>query len=171
MNFIGLDPGIPPSENLTGIYKFILKLLLRDFMPNERLNEKYILYQILAQNIEGLKQQLEMVEQQLIELRSTSLSMDDLEKISESNEIFLPLGSGCFGKGKITENKKILVNAGAGVFINEDIKNARLSIEENFKELEKAGIEIGEQMKKTIGQMNGLAAEIQEMARNEERKS
>jgi prefoldin alpha subunit len=137
-------------------------------MSKEKLNEKYIIYQILAQNIEGLKKQLEMVEEQLIELKSTSLSMDDLEKISESNEIFLPLGSGCFGKGKITDNKKILVNAGAGVFMNEDLKNAKLSIEGNFKELERAGMEIEEQMKKTITQMNGLASEIQEMAQKEE---
>ena len=137
-------------------------------MSKEKLNEKYIIYQILAQNIEGLKKQLEMVEEQLIELKSTSLSMDDLEKISESNEIFLPLGSGCFGKGKITDNKKILVNAGAGVFMNEDLKNAKLSIEGNFKELERAGMEIEEQMKKTITQMNGLASEIQAMAQKEE---
>jgi prefoldin alpha subunit len=130
----------------------------------EKLNEKYFLYQVLTQNLENLKQQLELVEQQLIELKATSASLSDLSKINESNEIFMPLGSGCFGVGKITDGKKILLNAGAGVFVSKDIASAKTSIEENFKEIEKAGLDIEEQMKKTVGQINEVAADIQEMA-------
>ena len=133
----------------------------------ERLNEKYILYQVLSQNIESMKQQMEMVEQQLIELKSTSMSIDDIEKMGESNEIFLPLGSGCFGKGSITDAKKVLVNVGAGVFVNKDIKSAKSSVEAIFNELEKAGIELEEQMKRALNQINEIASEIQAAAQKE----
>ena len=133
-------------------------------MPNQKLNEKYILYQLLAQNMESLKQQLEFVGQQLVELKSTSLSVEDLEKAGEKNEIFLPLGSACFCKGMVTERGKILVGIGAGVFVEKDAQEAKSFIERNFNELEKAGTEIEEQLKSTAGQMNELAAEIQELA-------
>lgn len=142
-------------------------IVMPEDQSKERLSEKYILYQILMQNMESMKEQLELVEQQLIELKSTSMSMEDMEKMSESNEIFLPLGSGCFGSGKITDTKKMLVNVGAGVFISKDVKSARSSVESNFKELEKAGVELEEQMKKTVGQINEIATEIQEAAQKE----
>jgi prefoldin alpha subunit len=133
-------------------------------MANEKLNEKYILYQLLGQNLESLKQQLEIVGQQLVELKSTSLSVEDLERAGEKNEIFLPLGSACFCGGMVTDSRKILVGVGAGVFLEKGAKEAKSFIERNFKELEKAGAEIEEQLKSTAGQMNELAAEIQELA-------
>lgn len=133
----------------------------------EKLNEKYILYQMLAQNLEALKQQLELVEQQMIELRSTSMSIDDLKKLGEQNEIFLPLASGCFGRGSITDSKKILVGIGAGIFMEKTSVDAKAFVERNFREVEKAGLEIEGQMKNIVGQMNVVAAELQDMAQRE----
>ena len=140
-------------------------------MPNEKLNERYILYQILVQNLEALKQQIGLVEQQMFELSSTVLSIDDLKKMNENNEIFLPLGSGCYGSGKIMDNKRILVNAGAGIFINDEIGAAKVFIEERAKELERAGKEIEMQMERLVKQINQTAAEIQKIAGAENRKS
>lgn len=140
-------------------------------MPSENLNEKYILYQILAQNMESLKQQMQLVEQQLFELNSTLMSVDELKKMDDKNEIFLPLGGGCFGKGKITENKRILVNVGSGIFINEDVEDARSLLGGRIREIERAGKEIEMQAEKIAGQMNELAVEIQKMAQAEGKKS
>ena len=139
-----------------------------DEAAKTKLNEKYIIYQVLAQNLEALKQQLEFVEQQMIELKSTSMSMEDVVKTGAENEIFLPLGSGCFGRGKITDGKKVLVGVGAGVFLEKDAKDAKAFVEKNFNEVEKAGLEIEEQMKTTVGQMNHIAGEIQGMAQQEQ---
>ncbi len=138
---------------------------------NANINEKYILYQVLAQNLEGLKQQLELVEQQMMELKSTSVSLDDIKQAGTESEIFLPLGSGCFSRGRITDNKRMLVNVGAGVFIDKEMKDVRAFVETNLKELEKAGIEIEEQMRRMAAQMNELASDIQEIAAREGRKS
>jgi len=136
-------------------------------MDKEKLSERYVLYQILAQNLETLKQQLQLVEQQVFELRSTLMSMEDIKKLDEKNEILLPLGSGCYGSGMITDGKNILVNAGAGVFINEDMGAAKSLLEERLAEAEKAGKEVQTQAEKIIVQMNEIASEIQEAARQE----
>jgi len=136
-------------------------------MDKEKLSERYVLYQILAQNLETLKQQLQLVEQQIFEVRSTLMSMEDIKKLDEKNEILLPLGSGCYGSGRITDGKNILVNAGAGVFINEDMGAAKSLLDERLAEVEKAGKEIQVQAEKIIVQMNEIASEIQETARQE----
>ncbi|MEM5871561.1 MAG: prefoldin subunit alpha [Candidatus Aenigmatarchaeota archaeon] len=131
---------------------------------NEQLNEKYILYQILAQNLEALKQQLELVEEQIIEIKISLASINDLKEIKEENEILIPLGSGCFGKGKITEKSHFLVNIGSGIFVYKDLENAKTFLEERFKEIENAGKEIEGQAKKIAVHMNELSEEIQNLA-------
>lgn len=139
------------------------------FMPKEKLQEKYVLYQLLNQNLESLKQQIQLVEQQFIEVKSTLMSVDDLKGVSGKNEIFLPLGSGCYGKGKVTENRKILVNVGAGIFINKKSVSVESFLEERVKELEKAGEEIQTQMERIARQMSELGLEIQELAKQEKK--
>ncbi len=136
-------------------------------MTDEKLSEQYVLYQILAQNLETLKQQLQFVEQQMLELRSTLMSIDDVKKMGEKNEILLPLGSGCYGSGSITDRGRILVNAGAGIFINEEIGSAKALLEQRTAEVERAGAEIQQQAEKIIAQMNEIAMVIEEAARKE----
>lgn len=138
-------------------------------MTKEKLQGKYVLYQLLNQNLESLKQQLEIVEQQFIEVKSTMLSIDDLKGMGGSNEIFLPLGSGCYGKGEVTDNKEILVNVGAGIFVNKKTASAKSFLDERVKELEKAGGEIQSQMERIVKQLNELGVEIQELVRQGEK--
>jgi prefoldin alpha subunit len=133
-------------------------------MTEQKLQEKYILYQLLNQNLESLKQQMEMVAQQSLEVRSTMLSIDDIKGIKDENEVFLPLGSGCYGKGKITSRNDVLVNTGAGIFMNQKAEQARLSLEEREKELQKASETIKEQIERVVKQLNGLGLEIQHLA-------
>ena len=138
-------------------------------MSREKLQEKYVLYQVLNQNLESLKQQLELVEQQFIEVKSTTLSIDDLKKTGGKNEIFLPIGSGCYKKGNITENKDILVNVGAGLFINKKAVDAKSFLEKMVRKLEQASNEIQAQMERILKQMNELGVEIQELAKQGEK--
>ena len=138
-------------------------------MSKEKVQEKYVLYQLLNQNLESLKQQMQLVEQQFIEVKSTIMSIDDLKGMGEKNEIFLPLGSGCYGKGKITESNEMLLNVGAGVFVNKEAAAAKSLLEKRVKELERAGEEIQAQMERILKQMNELGVEIQELARGEEK--
>lgn len=136
-------------------------------MSKEKLQEKYVLYQLLNQNMESLKQQFELVEQQFIEVKSTMMSLEDLNKSGENNEIFLPLGSGCYGKGKVTDNKGVLVNVGAGVFVNQKMAAAKSFLDKRLKELENANNEVQAQMERVAKQMNELGVEIQEIAKQE----
>lgn len=133
-------------------------------MSKEKLQEKYVLYQLLNQNLQSLKQQFDLIQQQFIEVKSTVMSIDDLRKTGEKNEIFLPLGSGCYGKGKLTDKNDIMVNVGAGIFVNKKSVEAKLFLDERVKEIEKASGEIHEQMERIVRQMNELGLQIQEMA-------
>ncbi|NIO22537.1 MAG: prefoldin subunit alpha [Candidatus Aenigmarchaeota archaeon] len=134
-------------------------------MSEEKLQEKYVLYQLLQQNLESLREQLELVERQFMEIKTTQEVLKDLKKGKVTNDVLIPLGSGCYGKGKVTDLKTFLINLGANVMANKTLESAGPFLEEREKELEKAGKEIQEQMAKTANQINETAMEIQELAR------
>ncbi len=130
----------------------------------QKLQEKYVLYQLLQQNLDALQQQMQHIENQFLELSSSIQLLDDLKNIDEKNEIFLPLGSGCYGKGKIDKKSDILVNIGAGVMITKDLGSAKKFLEERQKELEKIGGNIQNQMQRVTEEINFLVADIEKLA-------
>ncbi len=134
-------------------------------MVDEKLQEKYVLYQLLQQNLESLRQQLELVERQLIEIKTTELVFRDFKNKKGIDDVLIPLGSGCYGKAKITDVKSVLVNLGANVMVNKTLESAELFLKRREEELEKVGREIQEQMIRVANEINEIAVEIQRLAR------
>lgn len=92
----------------------------------EAMQEKVMLYQILQKHLESLTQNAVMVERRYEELEATKMALEDLAKAKES-EILVPLGSGFFTYGKITDSRRMLADTGAGVFIDKDPNPQRAS--------------------------------------------
>ncbi|NIO21421.1 MAG: prefoldin subunit alpha [Candidatus Aenigmarchaeota archaeon] len=133
-------------------------------MSEKELQEKYLLYQILQQNLENLKQQLEMVEKQFIEIKTTEEIFKDFKNRKGTDDVLLPLGSGCYGKGDVRDLKNVMVNVGANIMVNKTTESAKLFMREREKELERASKEIQEHMVKTANDINQTAMEIQKLA-------
>jgi prefoldin alpha subunit len=136
-------------------------------MSKEKLQEKYILYQLLQQNLESLREQFEIVERQLIELKNTQQVLKDLSKGKKTNDVLIPLGSGCYGKGEVTDLKDFVVNLGGNVMADKKTGSIKPFLEKREKELERAGREIQERMIKIANQINETAMEIQHLGKKE----
>jgi prefoldin alpha subunit len=102
----------------------------------EAMQEKVILYQILQKHLESLTQNAVMIERRYEEIEATRMALEDIGKAMES-EILVPLGSGIFTYGKITDPGRMLADAGAGVFIDKDPEYSKQLLEERKKEMEK----------------------------------
>jgi prefoldin alpha subunit len=136
-------------------------------MSEKELQEKYILYQLLQQNLENLRQQLEFVERQFIEIKNTQGVFRDFKKRKGSDDVLIPLGSGCYGSGDVQDLKNVLVNVGANIMVSKRVESAKLFLNEREKELEKAGKEIQEHMIKTAKEINETVMDIQKLANKE----
>jgi len=134
-------------------------------MSKEKLQEKYILYQLLQQNLESLREHLELIEGQLIELKTTQQVLNDLKGGKSVTDVLIPLGGGCYGKGEVKDIKTFLVNLGANVMVDRKMESLKPLLEKREKDLERAGGEVQEQMIKTANQINETALEIQSMAK------
>ena len=73
-------------------------------MPEEKekkMQETYMEFQMIDQNIKQLQKQLEMLTNQMMEVNSTINGLDEFNKINGEKQIFVPLSSGIFAKATI----------------------------------------------------------------------
>ena len=131
--------------------------------PQERLQEKLLLFQLMERQMEALRQQGALAEARVVELETTRAALNDIEMLKEGNETLIPLGSGLYTKARIT-SKEILTELGASVMLEKDIKTATTFLDERKKELEKAAAQIEEQAGEVMERLNELGPELQKMA-------
>jgi prefoldin alpha subunit len=130
-------------------------------MDQKDLQEKYLLYQILSQNVEQMKQQLQLVEQQRLDIQITQDSLRDVGKLKKENEIMIPLGSGCYAEGNLSNSRGFHVNIGSGVILKKDAKELLDFLDAKEKEIGKASKEIQEEILMANRKLDEIALDLQ----------
>lgn len=123
----------------------------------KKAQELYMEFKMIEQHIKQLQTQLEAVTQQLIELHSTSNSLEEFKKIIDGKEIFVPLSSGIFAKAGIKDTSELLVNVGASVAVKKDIASTKKLIQNQIEEIKK----IQKHMIDDLGKMTNHAMQLE----------
>ena len=105
-------------------------------VDQKQMEEKFIMYQLLQKQLEMFREQALQLEKNFIEIETTKQSVEDFQKLKTVNEIMIPLGSGYYIEGKITNLKKVLMSPGANFMIEKNLKSAHESLESKRKEIE-----------------------------------
>jgi len=134
----------------------------------ESLQEKAIIYQVLQKHFENLAQNAVMLERRYEELEATRMAVEDIERLKEKNEILIPLGSGFFTYGRITDTNKMLADAGAGMFMDKDSESSKSLLAEKRQEIEKLAGELQNEMSEVSSRLNSLTAELEDLSRHQQ---
>ncbi len=127
----------------------------------EELQQKFMLYQLLNQRIEEIKNQLNAVQQRMMELETTNQAVVDIGEIKKDTEVLIPLGSGLYTYGKASVADKLLVDIGAGVMVKKPAADAKQSIEDKKKEIEDFSERLQKEAVAIVNKMNELGEELQ----------
>lgn len=131
----------------------------------KRLQEKFVLYQLLQNRLEELKQQTAIIERRFLEIETTKYALNEVKNLKTDNEILIPLGSGCYTHGKITDSDKLLVDLGAGAFVNKTVVDAEQFFESKKQELSKASKDLQVEINNVVNSSNEIGLEIQKLAK------
>jgi prefoldin alpha subunit len=129
---------------------------------NEKDQGKIIMYQILQAEMGQLKKQAVMIDNRMLDLETTEHALDEMREFSKDNESLVPVGSGCYVKGSVKASG-VLLDIGAGVMVERDLKSASSFIKERKKEIEDAGRKLQVQMEGVVNNINELTPEIQKI--------
>ena len=129
-------------------------------MSKEQKN-KIIEFQILNQQVQGLQEQLQNINNNLQELQILKNSLEELENVKDK-EILIPLGQGIFTKGNIKNADELITNVGSSILVEKDLKETNDMVKTNILNLSQVLEKTEEEINKNIEKLQELQKEIRE---------
>lgn len=134
-------------------------------MPDQEVQNNIQQLQALRKRVESLIQTKEILKTEIEELNETLESLDEIRDVDGDEEVFIPLGSGSYALGEITETEKVLVNVGGSAIIKEDISDAKDIIEGKKKDFREQISETDDAIQKAEKKLQKLQANIGKSSR------
>ena len=129
-------------------------------MENEAQQEMMLKFQMFEQQIRGLQQQLQAVEQAIVDLGSLNLGLDDL-KGKKDKEIFALIGKGIYAKAKLI-SEDLIVDIGGKNFVGKSIDETKELMQNQIKKLENVKDELNSEMEKINNELTETFMNAQE---------
>jgi prefoldin alpha subunit len=105
----------------------------------KEIQEKIVGYQILEGRLRLMLKRRELLIGKILEIETTLSSMEDVEKNKDSG-ILLQLGSNVYAPGVLKDTKRIIVEIGANVALEQDMTDAKKILEKR-KDLMNNGLQ------------------------------
>ncbi len=119
--------------------------------------------QQLESEIKALEEQRLQAETLKSDLTKTGATLRGLKDPDNEQEILIPIGSGVYIQGKITNWQKILVNVGAGTIVPKSLDDAIKLVEEQTTNYQKLIQEISSEIQKKVNEIQAVQAKLQEL--------
>ncbi len=130
----------------------------------EQIQQKYIEFQELQQQIEQINQHLELLTQQNVEMDISIGALEELEKTKVGNEILAPIANGIFLKAELKDNQKLIVNVGSDTTVEKTIPEVIKLLEEQKVEGNQKIMELDQMLHKLTSQATKLYQEVEKDA-------
>ncbi len=114
---------------------------------DEERAQKAMESQILQAQISELEKQLDEISSKKAELLFIKESLNQIKNQS-NKDILLPLGSGILIRGKLTDDKKVLVNIGGNTIVEKSVDEAKQIIDKQIEEISSVSKLIDNEIKK-----------------------
>ncbi|MBW3011181.1 prefoldin subunit alpha [Candidatus Woesearchaeota archaeon] len=110
------------------------------------LQQAYMELQQLSQGIKQSQEQIQQITAQLEDLNATEQALDDIPNSEIDSELLVPMSAGIFVKAGLKENKKVVINVGAGTAVEKDIADTKELVLRQKQELTNIRDQLAEQM-------------------------
>lgn len=131
---------------------------------DKELQEKYLQFQYLQQQLEQISQHLELLNQQNGELDISIHAVQELEKTKLKNELLAPIADGIFLKGELKDNKKLVVNVGMNTTVERTVPEVVKLLENQKSQLQLRLIEAEAVRQEMAAQTMKIYQEVQKAA-------
>lgn len=132
----------------------------------EKLRQCYMEMQVLEQQIRQLQQQIHMLDSQAVEFTNTQMILDDFAKAKTGSDTLVSISPGIFAKGKITDNKELLVNVGSDVLVEKSVEEAKALLDGQIEEIKKAHGQMLDGLQEMVLKAQSIEKEMEKLSEN-----
>ena len=134
-------------------------------MDEAALQEKYMEYQVMEQQMNLLQNQLEKFKEQKENTVGIISSLEELKSCNKGDEFLAPIAGGIFIKAKIEDAQELIVNVGSGVVTTKNVDDAKRLLNEQITEIDEALITVQAQYQDVVLKMEGLQDSLNNMVK------
>lgn len=131
----------------------------------KELQQKYMEFQLLEQELMQMEKQIMMVQQQIMELRALTQNLEEIKNVKPGTEIFSQLGAGIFVKSKVEDTKNILLSLGADTAVTKTSDEVKETIKKQIEQMESIFNRMQEEFQKGISRAQSLQEELQKSSK------
>jgi len=132
-------------------------------MDETALQQKYMEFQVIEQQIKSVTEQVQELNNKLMELEYLKSSLDELSKVEKKTEILAPISSGIFVRADIKDTKNLLVNVGSGTVVKKDVPATQKLMDNQVEEVEKLRTQLISQLTKLSMKSEQLEIELKDL--------
>lgn len=111
------------------------------------MQQKYLQFQTLQQQIEQISEHVEMLNQQNMEIDVSIMAIKEVGKTEIGKEILAPIANGIFLKSELKDNQRLVVNVGSEVTVEKTIQETAELLERQKEKTSSKIIEANEVLK------------------------
>lgn len=113
---------------------------------SEELHKKSMQLQILQASMQVIREREHALLLKMEEMENTKETINEMKSVKNGSGMLIPLGSGNFVQGSMSDMEKILVGVGGGIAIKKSPEDATRFLETRIAEVKSALIELNNQM-------------------------
>ena len=133
----------------------------------EQIQQKYMQFQMMQQQLEQISQHLELLNQQNADLDISINAVQELSKTNIDNEFLAPIADCIFMKGELKDNQKLIVNVGSNTTVEKSVPDVVKLLEEQKEDISKRMVEADAMMQEMSMQAMQLYQEVEDSAKGE----
>ena len=99
------------------------------------LQQKYLHFKFLQEQLEQIAQQVQLIRQQYAELDAAKETIEEIGKSAKNTEILAPVAEGLFMKVQLQDPTKVILNVGANVAVEKNVSEVRNILENQKQEM------------------------------------
>ncbi len=122
-----------------------------------------------SRELEYYIQQMQVLEQEKsrfamkrIEIEGTKKALSEILKAGDNSDIMIPIGSGVFLRGKVSDAKTATVSVGADVAVQKSIPDAEKFLSEQLTNLDKAILRLDGDISRIEKEARRISKEIEQ---------
>ena len=112
-----------------------------------------------------LTSRLDIVTGALAETQTAKSTLEGTKTSGKNAQMLIPIGSGSFVKAKLEDPEHIIIGVGAGVCLEKTFDDSIRDLSLRSSELDKARINVTQQLNQVIGQTEDYRARLEDLAR------
>jgi prefoldin alpha subunit len=131
-------------------------------LQNEQeLQQMYMQLQQIDTQISEIDKELRLIEQKRLEFLKLSEDLGKVNDAKANSNSFSNVGAGIFAETKLTNTKEFMINVGANTYVKKSLKEVQALLNTQSAELEKAEVQLQQNMQMLNMQAQIIQAEMQ----------